>query len=91
MITIQDNVPNQEKNERKGATITLRKQDFDDGNEQSPPPTSELLQRVLQIRAQIIEESGGYLFEDSAEAVRRMREERTQYLEQLREQKWETK
>ena len=61
--------------------MTLRKQGFDDGNEQSPPPTSELLQRVLQIRAQIIEESGGYLFEDSAEAVRRMREERTQSIQ----------
>jgi hypothetical protein len=59
--------------------------------EQNPPPTSELLQRVLQVRARIMEESGGHLFEDSAEAVRRMREERTQYLEQLREQKWETK
>ena len=66
-------------------------EETDTTQKQSPPPTSELLQRVLQVRARIMEESGGYLFEDSAEAVRRMREERTQYLEQLREQKWETK
>ena len=54
---------------------------------QTPPPTSELLQRVLRVRERIMRESGGQLFEDSAEAVRRMREERTQYLEQLREQR----
>jgi hypothetical protein len=50
---------------------------------QTPPSASELLQRVLRIRERIIEESGGQLFEDSAETVRRMREERSQYLEQL--------
>jgi hypothetical protein len=54
---------------------------------QTPPSTSELLQRVLRVRERIMRESGGQLFEESAEAVRRMREERSQYLEQLSEQR----
>ncbi len=43
-------------------------------------------QRVLQVRERIMQESGGQLFEDSAERVRQMRDERTKYLEELREQ-----
>jgi hypothetical protein len=50
------------------------------------PVTPEYVQRVLQIRERIIQESGGQLFEDSAERVRQMRDERTKYLEELREQ-----
>ena len=50
------------------------------------PVTPEYVQRVLQVRERIIQESGGQLFEDSAERVRQMRDERTKYLEELREQ-----
>ncbi|HLH60180.1 MAG TPA: hypothetical protein VKV20_00745 [Ktedonobacteraceae bacterium] len=51
------------------------------------PVTPEYVQRVLQVRERIIQESGGQLFEDSAERVRQMRDERTNYLEELREQR----
>lgn len=50
------------------------------------PVTPEYVQRVLEIRERIMQESGGQLFEDSAERVRQMRDERTKYLEELREQ-----
>jgi hypothetical protein len=50
------------------------------------PVTPEYVQRVLQIRERIMQESGGQIFEDSAERVRQMRDERTKYLEELREQ-----
>jgi predicted metal-dependent RNase len=50
------------------------------------PVTPEYVQRVLQIRERIMQESGGQVFEDSAERVRQMRDERTKYLEELREQ-----
>jgi predicted metal-dependent RNase len=50
------------------------------------PITPEYVQRVLQVRERIMQESGGQLFEDSAERVRQMRDERTKYLEELREQ-----
>lgn len=48
--------------------------------------TPEFLQKVYQIRERIQRESGGKLFEDSTEVVRRMREERTQYLDGVQEQ-----
>lgn len=45
--------------------------------------TSETLQQVLRVRERLMQESKGELFEDSAELLRKQREERTQYLEQL--------
>ncbi len=45
----------------------------------------EFLQKVHRIRERIQRESGGQLFEDSVEAIRRMREERTEQLEHLQE------
>ena len=47
------------------------------------PVTHEILEEFRQISEQVMKESGGKLFEDSAEAIRRMREERTEYLMQL--------
>ena len=48
--------------------------------------TPEYLERIHRVRERIIKESKGQAFEDSAEAVRQMRDERTKYLEELREQ-----
>jgi hypothetical protein len=45
--------------------------------------THEAIERVHRIREQIIRESKGQIFEDSTELIRRMREERTKYLEEL--------
>ena len=50
------------------------------------PVPSDILEEVNRIREQVIRESKGHIFEDSAEVLRQQREERTQYLEQLREQ-----
>jgi hypothetical protein len=54
--------------------------------EEDRPLTPEYLERIHRVRERIIKESKGQGFEDSAEAVRRMRDERTKYLEELREQ-----
>ena len=43
----------------------------------------EYLQQIYEVRERIKRESGGIAFEDSTEAIRRMREERTEYLMQL--------
>ena len=45
--------------------------------------TPEFLEQVYRVRERISRESGGYIFEDSAERVRQQREERTRYLEEL--------
>lgn len=50
------------------------------------PVTPEFLEQVYRVRERIMRESKGKLFEDSAELLRQQREERIQYLEQLREQ-----
>jgi predicted DNA binding CopG/RHH family protein len=50
------------------------------------PVTPEFLEQVYRVRERIMRESKGQLFEDSAELIRQMREERTKYLEELREQ-----
>jgi 2'-5' RNA ligase len=47
------------------------------------PVTEEAVEGLRRIQERIRQESKGYVFEDSAEAVRRMREERTEYLMQL--------
>jgi len=44
--------------------------------------TPETVQRVRRVRERLMQESKGELFEDSAELLRKQREERTQYLEQ---------
>ena len=50
------------------------------------PIPSDILEEVDRIRARVIRESKGHIFEDSTEVLRQQREERTQYLEELREQ-----
>lgn len=44
------------------------------------PVTREAIERLLQVREKIIQESKGELFEDSAEVIRQMHEERTRQL-----------
>ena len=43
----------------------------------------DFLEQVHQIREQVIQDSKGELFEDSAELIRRGREKRTEYLMQV--------
>jgi F0F1-type ATP synthase delta subunit len=45
------------------------------------PVPPDILEKVYRIREQLLRENKGQIFEDSAEAVRRMREERTRELE----------
>ncbi len=47
------------------------------------PVTQETLERLRRIRKQILHDRQGKLFEDSSELIRKMREERSQELEQL--------
>lgn len=47
------------------------------------PLTREKLEQVLRVRERIIENTGGYTFDDSTEIVRQMRDERTKEQEQL--------
>jgi hypothetical protein len=44
------------------------------------PVTPEFLEQVYRVRERIIHESGGHIFEDSAERIRQQREERTRQL-----------
>lgn len=50
------------------------------------PVPLDILEELDRVREQVIQDSKGYIFPDSAEALREQREERTKYLEQLREQ-----
>lgn len=50
------------------------------------PVPSDILEEIDRIRERVIRESKGHIFEDSSEVLRQQREERTQYLEELREQ-----
>ena len=50
------------------------------------PVPSDILEELDRIRERVIRESKGHIFEDSTEVLRQQREERTQYLEELREQ-----
>ncbi len=52
-------------------------------SQQRKPMTREAIEDLRQIREQIMQERNGKLFEDSAEMIRQMREERSQELEQL--------
>jgi hypothetical protein len=47
------------------------------------PITPKTLEHILQVHKEIMEHTGGYLFEDSAELIRQEREERSRYLEEL--------
>jgi hypothetical protein len=44
------------------------------------PVTRKTLEHILQVRKEIMEHTGGHLFEDSAELLRQEREKRTRYL-----------
>ena len=48
------------------------------------PVPPHMLEAVYRIREKLLRENKGQIFEDSAEAVRRMREERTRELEARR-------
>jgi hypothetical protein len=50
------------------------------------PVPADILEEVDRIHERVLRESKGHIFEDSAEVLRQQREERTQYLEELREQ-----
>jgi alpha-L-arabinofuranosidase len=53
--------------------------------EEWQPLSPDILEEVDRLHARVVRESGGHIFEDSAEVLRQQREERTRYLEQLRE------
>lgn len=46
------------------------------------PLTPEWLEEVFRVRAQVLKDANGYIFEDSVVAVRREREKRTKALMQ---------
>ncbi len=50
---------------------------------QHRPITPEAIERLKRISEQIIQDRGGKLFENTAEMIRQMREERSKYLEEL--------
>ena len=47
------------------------------------PVTREAIERLLKFREELIQETNGQLFEDSAEILRQEREKRTEYLMQV--------
>ena len=47
---------------------------------QHHPVTREAIERLLRFREELIKETNGVLFEDSAEILRQEREKRTRYL-----------
>jgi predicted metal-dependent RNase len=47
------------------------------------PITREAIERLKSISEKIMQDRGGKLFEDTAEVIRQMREERSKYLEEL--------
>ncbi len=50
------------------------------------PVPADILEEVDRIHERVIRESKGHIFQDSAETLRQQREERTRYLEELRDQ-----
>ena len=50
------------------------------------PVPSDILEEIDRIRERVIRESKEHIFVDSTEVLRQQREERAQYLEELREQ-----
>ncbi len=57
------------------------------GQQERHPVPPDIMDDVYRVQERVIRESKGHIFEDSTEELRRLREERTQYLEELREQK----
>ncbi len=53
---------------------------------QRRPASRKMLDELMEIRDRTLQERQGKPFEDSTELIRQMREERTKYLEELREQ-----
>ena len=53
-----------------------------DEQKQHPLP-DDFLEQVYRVREQVIQDSRGELFEDSAELIRREREKRTEHLMQV--------
>jgi hypothetical protein len=51
--------------------------------QQHHPITREAIERLKRISEKIMQDRGGKLFEDTAEMIRQMREERSKYLEEL--------
>jgi hypothetical protein len=51
------------------------------------PVPPDIMEEVYRVQEQVLRDSKGHIFEDTTEALRQLREERTQYLEQLRKQK----
>ena len=47
------------------------------------PVSREAIERLLKFREELIQETNGQLFEDSAEILRQEREKRTEYLMQV--------
>jgi hypothetical protein len=72
-------------NEVEESTIT--EQTAPDEAKKTPrqhrPVTREAIERLRQIREEIMKDRNGELFEDSAEILRREREKRTEYLMQV--------
>lgn len=52
--------------------------------EKRHPVPPDFLEQLLRLRQQIFRESKGHIFEDSAEVLRQMREERIRELEERR-------
>ena len=53
--------------------------------EEEQPITLEEIEKLRRLRKLILQDRQGKLFEDSSEMIRKMREERTRYLEQIQE------
>lgn len=68
--------------------MAVQAQDSDDQTgltEKRSPITHEAIERLKKISEQILQDRGGKLFEDSAEMISQMREERSRYLEHVLE------
>ena len=57
-----------------------------DSNTRQGIITTEAIEKLRQLRNQILQDHQGKPFEDSTEMIRQMREERTQHLESLLEE-----
>ena len=67
---------------KKGKAMAIQDSDEKD-KQQGHPITREAIERLRQLRKKILQQHNGQLFEDSAELIHQMREERTQYLMEL--------
>ncbi len=53
---------------------------MDDAEDQRRPVTQKILERLLKFREELIKETNGLLYEDSAKLIRRERIKRTKHL-----------